>query len=122
MRSSLGSTTCHLAADDPGRFSQTDRDPRLFSVSAAADSGRNGMARQVGTKVKIKKQVETDLGFSWGMLNSIFLGVGIGALIIGYLALSKGSTTLAPVALVAGYCLFIPASLLIRGRGQRTGE
>ena len=80
------------------------------------------MARQVGTKVKIKKAVETDLGFSWGMLNSVLLGVGIGALIIGYLALSKGSTTLAPVALVAGYCLFIPASLLIRGRGQRTGE
>jgi hypothetical protein len=94
----------------------------LFSVSAAADSGGNGVARQVGTKVKIKKAVETDLGFSWGMLNSVMFGLGIGALIIGYLALSKGSTTLAPVALVAGYCLFIPASLLIRGRGQGTGE
>jgi len=81
------------------------------------------MARQVGTKAKVaKRAVETDLGFSWGMLNTVMLVVGIGALIIGYLALSKGSTTLAPVALVSGYCVFIPASLLIRGRGQRAGE
>jgi len=80
------------------------------------------VARQVGTKVKIKKAVETDLGFSWGMLNSVMFGLGIGALIIGYLALSKGSTTLAPVLLVAGYCVLIPASLLVRGRAQAPGE
>jgi len=86
------------------------------------------MARQsaskVVTKVKVapRKAVETDVGFSWGMPNTAMLGLGIGALIGGYLALSKGSPTFAPIALVAGYCLFIPASLLIRGRGQQTGE
>src|SRR5262245_16180489 len=37
-------------------------------------------------------------------------------LVMGYLALSRGSITLAPVLLVAGYCVLIPASLLIRGR------
>jgi len=82
------------------------------------------MGRPVGTKAKslARKPVETDLGFSWGTLNTIFLVLGVGALIFGYIALGKGSTTVAPVLLVAGYCVLIPASLLIRGRGQGTGE
>lgn len=70
----------------------------------------------------LKKPVETDLGFSWGGINTAFLGLGFAALVIGYLALSKGSTTLAPVLLVAGYCVLIPASLLIRQRDQGSGE
>ena len=70
----------------------------------------------------IKKPVETDLGFDWGMANNLMLGVGLLALVVGYVALSRGSTTLAPVLLVAGYCGFIPASLLIRRRTQGSGE
>ena len=70
----------------------------------------------------LRKPVETDLGFAWGGRNSAFLGLGFAALVIGYLALSKGSTTLAPVLLVIGYCVLIPASLLIRGRNQGSGE
>ena len=66
----------------------------------------------------LKKPVEADLGFSWGTVNTILLGLGVLALIVGYVALSRGSTTLAPVLLVLGYCGLIPASLLI---GRRTG-
>jgi hypothetical protein len=43
-------------------------------------------------------------------------------LVMGYLALSRGSITLAPVLLVLGYCVFIPASLVLRGRNQGPGE
>ena len=64
--------------------------------------------------------VEADLGFSWGMWNSLLLGLGIAVLAAGYVALSKGSITLAPVLLVTGYVVLIPASLLIRARN--TGE
>jgi hypothetical protein len=70
----------------------------------------------------LKKPVETDLGFAWGMSNNLLLGVGLLALVAGYIALSKGSITLAPILLVAGYCGFIPASLLIRRRVQGSGE
>jgi hypothetical protein len=70
----------------------------------------------------LKKPVETDLGFSWGPANNLLMGLGLAALAAGYLVLSKGSTTLAPVLLVAGYCGFIPASLLVRGRPQGSGE
>ena len=70
----------------------------------------------------LRKPVETDLGFSWGMLNNALLGLGLIALVAGYLTLSKGDVTLAPVLLVTGYCVLIPASLLVRGRNQGSGE
>jgi hypothetical protein len=70
----------------------------------------------------LKKPIEADLGFDWGTSNNLLLGVGLLALVVGYVALSKGSTTFAPVLLVAGYCGFIPASLLVRRRAQGSGE
>ena len=69
-----------------------------------------------------RRPVETDLGFSWGMAKSSLLVLGLAVLAAGYLALARGSVTLAPVLLVLGYCGFIPASLLVRGRAEGSGE
>jgi hypothetical protein len=69
-----------------------------------------------------RRPQETDLGFRWGLANSLLLGVGIGLLVLGYLALSRRSITLAPVLLVVGYCVLIPASLVLRRRNGGTGE
>ena len=69
-----------------------------------------------------KQAVETDLGFNWGMLNTILLGAGLAVRAAGYWVLSQGSITLAPVLLVLGYCGLIPASLLVRGRSTGSGE
>jgi len=65
---------------------------------------------------------EVDLGFRWGMPNSILLLLGVAVLVGGYMSLAKGSLTLAPVLLVTGYCVLIPASLLVRGNGSNEGE
>ncbi|MBI1799918.1 MAG: hypothetical protein HYR73_09580 [Candidatus Eisenbacteria bacterium] len=70
----------------------------------------------------LRRPVEVDLGFSWGLNNSLLLGLGVALLLAGYVALSRGSTTLAPVLLVTGYCGFIPASLLIRAKSGGSGE
>jgi hypothetical protein len=56
------------------------------------------------------------------MANSVLLGLGVAALIAGYVALARGSITLAPILLVSGYCGLIPASLLWRTRGAESGE
>ena len=69
-----------------------------------------------------KATVEADLGFGWGSLNTLLLGLGVAVLVGGYLALAKGSITLAPVLLVFGYVVLIPASLLIRARNGDSGE
>jgi len=65
---------------------------------------------------------EVDLGFRWGVLNSALLGLGVAVLVVGYMSLAKGSLTLAPLLLVTGYCVMIPASLLVRGTGSNGGE
>ena len=65
---------------------------------------------------------EVDLGFRWGRMNTILLALGVLILAGGYKSLAGGSLTLAPVLLVTGYCVLIPASLLIRGKGGATGE
>jgi hypothetical protein len=74
------------------------------------------------TRRTARKAVEPDLGFNWGMLNSVLLGLGLLVLVVGYFALSRGSITLAPVLLVLGYVVLIPASLLLRRRSQASGE
>jgi len=69
-----------------------------------------------------RRPAETDLGFTWGLQNSLLLGIALAVLGLGYVALSRGSTTLAPVMLVLGYCVLVPASLLLRGREKDSGE
>ena len=69
-----------------------------------------------------RRAPEAELGFSWGLSNSVLLALGVGVLASGYVALSKGSITLAPVLLALGYCVLIPGSLLFRGRKQGSGE
>jgi hypothetical protein len=80
------------------------------------------VTKAVRTKSQQRRALETDLGFSWGVANSAMLALGLGVLAVGYVALSRGSITLAPVLLVLGYVVFIPASLLIRGRKEGSGE
>jgi hypothetical protein len=69
-----------------------------------------------------RKPLEADLGFQWGRLNSTLLGLGIVLILVGYLALSRGSITLAPVLLVAGYVVVVPAALVLVGRSKASGE
>jgi hypothetical protein len=81
-------------------------------------SGSRPISRARG----LRKPAEPDLGFNWGIANTLLLGLAVAVLVAGFVALSRGSITLAPVLLVLGYCVLIPASLLIRGRQQDSGE
>ena len=78
--------------------------------------------RQFAKSRAQRRPAETDLGFSWGMANGVLLGLGVAVLAAGYLALARGSTTLAPLLLVLGYLGLIPASIVLRGRNQGSGE
>jgi hypothetical protein len=46
--------------------------------------------------------------------NWILLGSGIATIVAGYLLLGSGSITIAPLLLVAGYCVIIPIGILIK--------
>ena len=69
-----------------------------------------------------RRPAEADLGFSWGPVNSALLALGVILILVGYLALSKGSITLAPILLVAGYVIVVPAALVLVGRRRASGE
>ncbi len=49
----------------------------------------------------------------FGPKNYIVLGGAAVSLVLGYWLLSKGSTTLAPVLLVLGYCVLFPVGLAL---------
>ena len=49
----------------------------------------------------------------FGPLNLAFLGAAALAITGGYVMLAQGSTTVAPVLLVLGYCVLLPLGLIL---------
>ncbi|MBM3322043.1 DUF3098 domain-containing protein [candidate division WOR-3 bacterium] len=49
-----------------------------------------------------------------GRKNYAIMGLGLATVIAGFITLSTGSITLAPILLVLGYCVLIPVSLLVK--------
>jgi len=49
----------------------------------------------------------------WERKNVGLFGVGLGSVALGYLLLSRGDITLAPILLVAGYCVLIPLAFIL---------
>ncbi len=46
--------------------------------------------------------------------NYILFSVGIFVILLGFLFLSRSSITLAPILLVAGYCVIIPLAIALK--------
>jgi len=58
--------------------------------------------------------------FGFRFVNAVLLFLGVGAIATGYVLLSHGSVTAAPLLLVLGYAGLIPAGLLVGiGRGSK---
>ncbi len=49
----------------------------------------------------------------FGLANLVLLGGAALSLTAGYVLLASGSTTLAPVLLVVGYCVLLPLGLIV---------
>lgn len=50
----------------------------------------------------------------FGRKNYIWFGVSLAVMIIGYILLSQGSTTWAPLFLVIAYCVLVPIAILVK--------
>ena len=72
---------------------------------------------------KMKKSEET-LGFS--KVNYILMAVGLVMIIVGYILLSVGDISGAPILLVLGYCAVLPLAILwgkkSRGESETPGK
>jgi nitrate/nitrite transporter NarK len=49
----------------------------------------------------------------FGPKNTVLLSTAVLSLATGYLLLARGSTTLAPILLVLGYCVLFPLGLAL---------
>ncbi len=55
-----------------------------------------------------------DVELPFGKRNFILFGAAALVIIAGYIALSKGSITLAPILLLLGYLVLIPMAILVK--------
>ncbi len=60
--------------------------------------------------------------FGLGRVNAGLLSGGVLAIIIGYVLLGSGSITMAPLLLVLGYAVLIPAGLLVGFKGDEARD
>ncbi len=67
---------------------------------------------------KIQKGDEDRFEWPFGPRNYIIFAIGLLVIIVGYISLSAGSITLAPILLVLGYCVLIPLAIIIKGRTE----
>ena len=67
---------------------------------------------KVKTKAKVEKTKEK-AALPFTKRNWTWLGIGLLVIVVGYIALARGSITLAPILLVAGYCILIPIAILL---------
>ncbi|TET20804.1 MAG: hypothetical protein E3J78_04555 [Candidatus Cloacimonadota bacterium] len=61
-----------------------------------------------------KKPLQPDEVLSFGRKNYFLFAAAILIIAVGYLTLSKGSMTLAPILLVLGYVILIPIAIIIK--------
>ena len=59
--------------------------------------------------------------FGFERANALLLAAGVVAVFVGYYLLNSGSTTAAPLLLLLGYTVLVPAGL-IWGLGDHSGE
>jgi hypothetical protein len=72
-------------------------------------------ARRKGRKTAGPKAAEpSGVDLPFGRKNYILFGLAALVILAGYIALSRGSTTLAPILLLTGYLVLIPWGILAK--------
>lgn len=75
-------------------------------------------AKQI--RQRVRKESFAKQGLPFNAINYWLFAVGLGVIIIGYIALAQPpaegfmSLTVAPILLVIGYCVIIPAAILYK--------
>jgi hypothetical protein len=65
-------------------------------------------------KAKPAKKEETLASVRFSKKNTIFFGIGLVSIVIGFILLATGDIVLAPILLVVGYLVFFPLGILLK--------
>ncbi len=79
-------------------------------------------SRKPAVTTQSRKQVRAEQPLPFGRTNYLVFGVGLLAVILGFITLALGSDTLAPILLVAGYCIIIPVAIILKDKRKESKE
>lgn len=100
-------------------------DAPILGAMHAADEGAGGGGRGRGTKRRSRPapaETQERPGTGFGRPNVLLFAAALVVIVVGYVLLGRGSVTAAPLLLVLGYVVLIPAGLLVgMGRGDPEG-
>ena len=76
--------------------------------------------------MKFNNQDNKTLFHSWsfGKINYLLFGIGLGVIMLGYFIMASGETEslqsvkIAPLILIVGYCILIPAAILVKPKDK----
>lgn len=77
------------------------------------EKGRKIEKKAAGTS----ERRSPDVGFSAFNIKLLILSLVV--IVVGFIFLSRGSVTLAPILLVLGYCVLVPVAIVYRSRPTR---
>ena len=58
----------------------------------------------------------------FGRKNWMILGAGVVSIVLGFITLSVGDITFAPILLVLGYCILIPVGIMVKDTPRESEE
>ena len=76
--------------------------------------------------MKYKNKDNKTLFHSWsfGKINYLIFGIGLCVIMLGYIVMATGGTEslqsvkIAPLILIVGYCIIIPAAILVKPKDK----
>lgn len=77
--------------------------------------------REAPSRRRERERLASQPRLPLGRRNWMVIGAGLVAILAGFFALSRGSITLAPFLLVAGYCVLIPVGILLPAEKSASG-
>jgi len=79
------------------------------------------MTKKINTAPeKIDKKESTEGAAPFTLVNYILFAAGLLDIVIGWFLLRGGHITIAPVMLIAGYCVIIPIAIIFRKKQPET--
>lgn len=74
----------------------------------------------MATKAKKNNGPGDESKWPYGKKNYLIFAAALIVIIVGFWTLAEGSITLAPILLVAGYCVLLPIALIIKDKPEES--
>lgn len=82
-------------------------------MAKKTEAPKSAKPKNPGAKAKNPGREREAILVKWERRNVILISAGLAAVALGYVLLSQGDVTAAPLLLVTGYCILIPLAFIL---------